>query len=321
MDRIKLGECFNFNRRRRDIDMSTVPYIIISDFEKSSESDCIKMDNKNEKIYNSLLSKALRAEKTIENSGLSMNLEVPIPPHPNNRDRYILWKKRNVCRHVIEQSEAVIFLERNGYLLDKHYEPYQAIELCKEIKRQKGIKDPVEDKSRNFNNIYNKNDTNILRRKSMYGRESLKIRQKSYNYDEDSDDDFGFPNNRYIHKPSKQLSTASAPAISNNHSSSLASISMSTSAPATPSAPSVPSAPTEQPPSFETIKNHQQALQNQQQSYYQQSFNNQCHQQGTEFPNVDKCKPRAPPATRATDLSRKCSQSSDSDSFYPTLNI
>jgi len=214
MDRIKLGECFNFNRRRRDIDMSTVPYIIISDFEKSSESDCIKMDNKNEKIYNSLLSKALRAEKTIENSGLSMNLEVPIPPHPNNRDRYILWKKRNVCRHVIEQSEAVIFLERNGYLLDKHYEPYQAIELCKEIKRQKGIKDPVEDKSRNFNNIYNKNDTNILRRKSMYGRESLKIRQKSYNYDEDSDDDFGFPNNRYIHKPSKQLSTASAPAIS-----------------------------------------------------------------------------------------------------------
>ena len=33
-------------------DLSGVPYIIISDFEKSSETDCIKMDNKNEKIYN-----------------------------------------------------------------------------------------------------------------------------------------------------------------------------------------------------------------------------------------------------------------------------
>lgn len=208
--------CFNFRiRREPPQDLSGVPYIIISDFEKSSEADCIKMDNKNERIYNSLLNKALRAEKTIENSGLSMNLEVPIPPHPNNRDRFILWKKRNVCRHVIEQSEAVVFLEKSGYKLNTHYEAYQAIELSKEIKRTKGIKEATVDKSKDFNNIYNRRDKNILRRKSMYGREhNLKPIDVMSDDDSIESDSFGFPGNskRFPKAPSyNQLSTFQGP--------------------------------------------------------------------------------------------------------------
>ena len=292
--------CFNFNREPQT-DMSIVPYIIISDFEKSSESDCIKMDNKNEKIYNSLLSKALKAEKTIENSGLSMNLEVPIPPHPNNRDRFILWKKRNICRHVIEQSEAVVFLERNGYKLDDHYEAYQAVELSKQIKRDKGIKEPSKDKSKEFNNIYNNRDKNILRRKSMYGREN---RLKTIYYESDPEDDsYGFPGNTISRN---KISNSFSELDRHQHPQSFAQhIPRSSSA---PSAPSVPSAP-----QHSLLANIHPSAPPPPQEFIQ-------------MPQKDHMKPSAPPATRCTNMKQMPDSpispgSPGSDSFYPTLNI
>lgn len=142
-------------------------YKIINDFESSSEKECSKFDKENEKIYSRLLSQAEKAHNAIKNSGLSMNLEVPIPPRPSNRDRYLLWKKRNVSKKVIEQTEAILFLESQGYKYNEHYEAYQAIDLVMEIKKTKG--EPVEyvDNSKNFENVYNKNDKNIFRRRSM----------------------------------------------------------------------------------------------------------------------------------------------------------
>ena len=143
------------------------PYVIVTNFENTNERKCGKIDEKNEKTYSILLKKASRAEKTIENSGLSMNLEVPIPPHPSNRDRYILWKKRNVKKHVIPQSEAIVFLQENNYKLNEHYEAYQAIDLMNEIKKSKGLPIEEEDKSMFFDNVYTHTDKNILRRKSI----------------------------------------------------------------------------------------------------------------------------------------------------------
>lgn len=142
-------------------------YRTINDFESSSEKECSKFDKENEKIYSRLLSQAEKAHNAIKNSGLSMNLEVPIPPRPSNRDRYLLWKKRNVSKKVIEQTEAVLFLESQGYKYNEHYEAYQAIDLAMEIKKTRG--EPIEhvDNSKNFENVYNKNDKNIFRRRSM----------------------------------------------------------------------------------------------------------------------------------------------------------
>lgn len=281
--------CFNFRLRREPLqDLSGVPYIIISDFEKSSEGDCIKMDNKNERIYNSLLNKALRAEKTIENSGLSMNLEVPIPPHPNNRDRFILWKKRNVCRHVIEQSEAVVFLEKSGYKLNTHYEAYQAIELSKEIKRKKGIKEATVDKSKDFNNIYNRRDKNILRRKSMYGREhNLKPIDIMSDDDSIESDSFGFSGTiprapSYNQLTTFQVTNAEPPMLTIGNSV--------TSAPSAPSSNQFPQ------PSAPPL------------------------QVSNKFPEVNK--PSAPPATRAATFKPpKSPGSPGSDQYYPSLNI
>ena len=79
----------NFSFKKKQIKS----YKIINDFENITEKICIKIDKENDIIYNKLLSKAKQAQYSIRSSGLSMNLEVPIPPRPNNRDRFILWKK------------------------------------------------------------------------------------------------------------------------------------------------------------------------------------------------------------------------------------
>tara|TARA_X000000950_G_C13785136_1_gene606865 strand:+ start:263 stop:1183 length:921 start_codon:yes stop_codon:yes gene_type:complete len=166
MERIRK---FSFRRKSRN----SQPYILISDFENVTEKDCIKYDRINQDNYNNLLLKAKQAQYTIRNSGLSMNLEVPMPPRPCNRDRLILWRKRNVSKPVIDQSNAIVFLNENGYILNQHYEAYQAIDLANELKRKKGIKSNYKDVSKDFNDIYTKKDKNILRRRSMYNVEKI----------------------------------------------------------------------------------------------------------------------------------------------------
>ena len=109
MDRIRN---FSFRKKNRN----SQPYIVVSEFENTTEKDCIKYDNLNQENYNNLLSKAKQAQYTIRNSGLSMNLEVPLPPRPSNRDRFILWNRRMVSKPVIDQSNAIIFLKRESCL-------------------------------------------------------------------------------------------------------------------------------------------------------------------------------------------------------------
>jgi hypothetical protein len=157
-------------------------YYIIQDFETSSEKECAKMDSKNLERYNHLLKKATKAQRSIGNTGLSMNLEVPPPPIPNNRDRYNLWRRRNAIQKVIPQSDAVYFLTKEGYELNKDYEAYQAIGLAEQIMKEKGIRKSNEDISKNFKNIYNENDHNLVRRFSVYGmNEFTKARKTAAN--------------------------------------------------------------------------------------------------------------------------------------------
>ena len=144
------------------------PYCIVIDFSSVTEKECGKLDTINEKKYNKLIQKANKAERTIHRTGLSMNLEVPPPPHPSNRDRFIIWKKRNVSRKVIPQSEAIVFLTKHNYILNEDYEAYQAIDLANELKKDKGLPLHENDKTHNFDNVYNHHDKNILRRRSMY---------------------------------------------------------------------------------------------------------------------------------------------------------
>ena len=102
------------NLIRRHFGESDESYIVVNNFESTSERYCIKMDEKNERIYNSMLSKVDKANKTLGNSVLCVNIEVPLPPRPTNRDRLLLWRKRNIAKPVIEQSDAILFLEKKA---------------------------------------------------------------------------------------------------------------------------------------------------------------------------------------------------------------
>ena len=161
-----MSSCFDKILNRNTI--VTASYKVISDFESSSEKECSKVDSSNEKMYSKLLTQAQKAQDTIKHTGLSMNLEVPIPPRPSNRDRYILWLKRNVAKKVIHQTESVLYLNDNGYLYNEHYEAYQAIDLANEIKKTKGDSTELKAESNNFDNVYTKEDKNILRRRSVH---------------------------------------------------------------------------------------------------------------------------------------------------------
>jgi hypothetical protein len=142
-------------------------YIVLNEFLTSSEKECIKYDKKNEEIYSSLLNRAEKAKKALGNSILSINIEVPLPPRPSNRDRFLIWKKRNTRKPVIQQSQAVLFLNSRNFVLDRDYEAYQAIDLANEIKKNENIPLDENDPSLNFDNIYTKDDTNIFRQRTM----------------------------------------------------------------------------------------------------------------------------------------------------------
>jgi hypothetical protein len=197
--------CAPPKRNNSDLD---APYTIITDFNSITEKECGKKDAENEKKYANLLNKADKAAKTIENSGLSMSLEVPPPPHPCNRDRYIIWKKRNVSKKVIPQSDAIFFLTQRKLVLNKDYEAYQAINLAEDIKKNEGILEPAEDKSIQFNDVYNNRDKNIYRRRSMYKKREKINFYPSLDSEEEPEPEPG--PRRIIHRQSATVPRAAA---------------------------------------------------------------------------------------------------------------
>jgi hypothetical protein len=109
-------------------------YKIIVDFYNTTSYKCRKADKYNEKIYRDALKKTQDGVSKILKAGLHIDVNITPPPSPNNYENFILWHKRNVNKPVIEQSEAVFFLTKNGYELNKHYEAYQAIDYYKYLK-------------------------------------------------------------------------------------------------------------------------------------------------------------------------------------------
>ena len=88
-----------------------------------------------------LLVERKKLKRLLVKSILCIDIDVPIPPRPSNRDRFLIWQKRNISKPVIEQSKTALFLKANIMELDKDYEAYQAIELANEIRKLENIKD------------------------------------------------------------------------------------------------------------------------------------------------------------------------------------
>lgn len=160
------GDFLNFMNRK-----SPKEYYIVENLENITEKDCAKYDVENERLYQKLVNKATREKRRVSRGGFNVDIDVPLPPKPNNRERYILWKKRNMYMPVISQSESVLFLNKRGYRLGIDYEAFQAINLANEIKHMEGIYFETRDLTQNFENVYNNKDKNIFRQRSMYGKE------------------------------------------------------------------------------------------------------------------------------------------------------
>ena len=93
----------------------------------------INEHKKKKKKYQSVMKKAGKTSKLWDNTGVTMNIDVPSPPKPNNYDRLLDFRKKNVLRPSIQQSNATLYLYKNGYKLGKDYQAFQAIEIYNKL--------------------------------------------------------------------------------------------------------------------------------------------------------------------------------------------
>lgn len=142
--------------------MNRIPYKIFENFSNIKEKECVEADKHNESLYKNTVKKISGAIMIINKTGISMNIEVPKPPSPNNYQKYVLYKKRHVKKNVIYQSKAVAYLIDKNYQLDVDFEAYQAIDVANWVKKLNGEHDyflsgnEIDEQNENINtsNIY-----------------------------------------------------------------------------------------------------------------------------------------------------------------------
>lgn len=137
-----------------------VVYNIINISENTKDKECIEADNENEKKYRKTMARVTKETKKWENTGVSVSLNLVPPPTPNNYDRLIDFRKKNVLRPAILQSEATIYLNNKNYILGKDYEAYQAIEVAGKLRNYE--KQTVKNNEEKFkNNLLNDDNVNL----------------------------------------------------------------------------------------------------------------------------------------------------------------
>ena len=113
------------------------------------------------------MKKAGQTSKLWDNTGVTMNIDVPSPPKPNNYDRLLDFRKKNVLRPSIQQSNATIYLYNKGYVIGKDYEAYQEIEIHNKLLI-------IEDEEKNRNKILeDENISNTIKDLSLLNKHKL----------------------------------------------------------------------------------------------------------------------------------------------------
>lgn len=121
----------------------TTSYQYIENFDNVSEEDCIKLDNINREIYkkNMELFEVLNKKIEVKNAMFKIDTPPPPPTKPNNHEKYIFYKMRNISTNVRYQTLAVCYLMSKGYKLifdktekaENEFEPFEAIELFQKL--------------------------------------------------------------------------------------------------------------------------------------------------------------------------------------------
>ena len=146
-----IKKIFNSLKHRVSVDFNTedMPqhYHFIDNFDNTTEEECIKLDNKNKDIYKHNIDLYKNISEKLRKHNAMIKLETaPMPPsHPNNYEKYIMHKTRNVSKNVRHQSFAITYLIQKGYkmclnnkqeesnLYELSFEPYEAIEIVESL--------------------------------------------------------------------------------------------------------------------------------------------------------------------------------------------
>jgi hypothetical protein len=149
--------------------MNRIPYKIFENFSNIKEKECVEADKYNEQLYRSTVKKISGAIMIINKTGITMDIEVPKPPTPNNYQKYVLHKKRNIQKNVIFQSKAVAYLINKNYKLNIDFEAYQAIDVANWIKKINGEQDYILSGNEIDEQNENINTSNIFRQFNNIG--------------------------------------------------------------------------------------------------------------------------------------------------------
>lgn len=123
-------------------------YIIVPDdtLIKCGHKECSNYDTFNDNIYNKKMTAYIKIKNTLEKNSLELK-ELPIkPPKPNNFERLLKYEQQNKNTNCLIQSNAILYLIKNGYTLvkdicsiveinhpRKYFEAHHAIPFANEL--------------------------------------------------------------------------------------------------------------------------------------------------------------------------------------------
>jgi len=135
-------------------------YQYIQNFDTASEEDCIKLDTINREIYRKNMELYELISKKIETNNAMFKIDSPpqSPSEPNNHEKYISYKMRNIHNNVKYQSFAICYLLTKGYKLsfdkidnktEHDFEAYEAIDIFQKLENM-SIDNVFKDKNYEF---------------------------------------------------------------------------------------------------------------------------------------------------------------------------
>jgi hypothetical protein len=131
-------------------DNDTTEYYYVTDFENTTDKDCIKFDKMNEKIYLNNLKIFNNTNNKL--SKLQTRLKLTDPPKPpkkpSNLENLYIWKQRNVKLNVYNQTVSILYLLSNNMKIklddnSEGIEPHDAINVAKDISNGKDMLNDV----------------------------------------------------------------------------------------------------------------------------------------------------------------------------------
>lgn len=109
-------------------------YRIFRNISSHTLRECMDADKANAALYQRRLNDYASACQKLREDGLEFEIKSISPPPTNNTQRFHVFSARKTLVPAVEQTEAVLALERMGLHVFRDYEPQTAIVRYRELK-------------------------------------------------------------------------------------------------------------------------------------------------------------------------------------------